>query len=748
MKNILRTVLVLGWFVFPTLLHGQGTQVVTAAADSGTCRPGMIYFNSILNAIKFCNTSRVWLTIAASGSAAGTPTTSLQFNNAGALGGTGWLYTAASGGLAITSDSAILQITSTDGISSIGIVSGNHNNNGPSFFAQTSGNGDSGGGTGSGAAYQGTSLAKGTNVTATGLKVGVGQESGDSSNGQTYLGVSVAPSGIGAWAGNAVRSLGIAVNPMGNPGGIGTTGTVDGIEIGDQGNKGTTRTSAIHIISQTTCATCYAIKVDGGTVDIAGFFQTNGTPNATQTGFNFANSTGVTGLNCTNVTANTTACSIANPDATPGTKVATITETTPVEGDLVTYNSSGVKINKTPGIPGRVVTNSGTLSGADLVSCTPGSAGDRGRTIIFTNASAVTETLPSPTAANCGSNFYIRMYWQGAAGGTLKATTATLNGTAGATGLPIAGNTWVDAASHDNVNYDVFVSGSGGGSSAFPLTVSGTVTSGGIPYFNSTTQESSSAVQTANVYIRGGGAGGAPTPGLTTDDGTSSTYTGTGGTKSPVYTATGSTAFFSAYTQGPTSAAVAPCNTANTACFQAPAAVTSYVADVPGAAPVNNNSAIVFSNSNPSLGTFAKMPQTAVLSSAYTNATTSATNVTGLSFALEVTTTYTLSCHLIYQAAATGGLNINFTGPGSPTKVTYGLNYFTTATAANSSATTGSTFATVVGGTVIGTAATDFTADLNGAIINGANSGTLQLQAKSNAAVTLTIEAGSSCTLQ
>jgi hypothetical protein len=44
----------------------------------------------------------------------------------------------------------------------------------------------------------------------------------------------------------------------------------------------------------------------------------------------------------------------------------------------------------------------------------------------------------------------------------------------------------------------------------FPVTLSGAVTSGGIPYFNSTTQASSSALLTLNSPILGGGAGGSP----------------------------------------------------------------------------------------------------------------------------------------------------------------------------------------------------------------------------------------------
>lgn len=129
---------------------------------------------------------------------------------------------------------------------------------------------------------------------------------------------------------------------------------------------------------------------------------------------------------------------------------------TAANGDILRQNNSGVWATATPGIPGRVVTNSGTLSGADLVVCTAGT-GDRGSTIIFTNAAAVTETLPNPAAGACSNNFNVRLYWQGAAGGTLKATTATVNGIAGATGIVIPGNTWVDAISHDNINYDVYI---------------------------------------------------------------------------------------------------------------------------------------------------------------------------------------------------------------------------------------------------------------------------------------------------
>lgn len=59
------------------------------------------------------------------------------------------------------------------------------------------------------------------------------------------------------------------------------------------------------------------------------------------------------------------------------------------------------------------------------------------------------------------------------------------------------------------------------------FTVAGT--SGGIPYFLSASTWASSGALTANAFIKGGGAGVAPSSSLFSDDGTTATYTGTGG---------------------------------------------------------------------------------------------------------------------------------------------------------------------------------------------------------------------------
>jgi hypothetical protein len=126
-------------------------------------------------------------------------------------------------------------------------------------------------------------------------------------------------------------------------------------------------------------------------------------------------------------------------------------------------------------------------------------------------------------------------------GGTGVANTATLTlGTSNQNwatlGTGIVKNTTTTGALSDAAASDVYglftsCTGSSGfflkdggtcaaPGSAFPVTVSGTVTSGGIPYFNSTTQESSSAILNTNILVKGGGAGGAPTNSSITDNGT------------------------------------------------------------------------------------------------------------------------------------------------------------------------------------------------------------------------------------
>jgi hypothetical protein len=135
---------------------------------------------------------------------------------------------------------------------------------------------------------------------------------------------------------------------------------------------------------------------------------------------------------------------------------------------------------------------------------------------------------------------------------------------------------------------------------------------------------------------------------------------------------------------------------------------------------------------------------------AYTNSTTGFTNVVGgsgqtFAWSVGVNQFLSVSCHLYYQAAATGGLNIEFTGPAAPTFVTYGLNDPNSATAFNSAVATA--FGTSIGQAVT-TATTNFDATVSFTMQNGATAGTVNLLAKSSAAANLTIQPGSYCQSQ
>jgi hypothetical protein len=138
-------------------------------------------------------------------------------------------------------------------------------------------------------------------------------------------------------------------------------------------------------------------------------------------------------------------------------------------------------------------------------------------------------------------------------------------------------------------------------------------------------------------------------------------------------------------------------------------------------------------------------PQTVYVTGNYTNATTSFTPVTGVSFAVNATTNYKVTCDLDYQTSATtADIKIEWTGPASPTAVTYDFKADLTATtsATDSVATA---FATSLAGTGTPTTAANLPLRTSLTLINGANAGTLQLQAAATGTGTITIIPGS-CT--
>lgn len=135
-------------------------------------------------------------------------------------------------------------------------------------------------------------------------------------------------------------------------------------------------------------------------------------------------------------------------------------------------------------------------------------------------------------SANCGGGgTATSMLFSGLTSATNSAA-AMVVGTGSS--LTVSGSGTINATSLGGsaaANYALLASPtfSGTVSLPYPLTVSGTATSGGIPYFNSTTQESSSGILNSNILVKGGGAGGAPTNSLITDNGTTATYAGSGG---------------------------------------------------------------------------------------------------------------------------------------------------------------------------------------------------------------------------
>jgi|HubBroStandDraft_4_1064222.scaffolds.fasta_scaffold00021_58 hypothetical protein len=190
---------------------------------------------------------------------------------------------------------------------------------------------------------------------------------------------------------------------------------------------------------------------------------------------------------------------------------------------------------------------SASVEGCLALQFVPGTGTDAANSFNFTHTGSATglttANFPGPVAAGAvGSN-------PGAV--VLPGNTGTLTpiaNTAGFIGpnsasftatwyqLPITGPSGTQSLEcgtpSSNISSCSFVTVGGG---SFPLTVSGTVTSGGIPYFSSTTQESSSGAGTANAPILWGGAGTAPGTGHATDNGVVWAFT-EGATISPTST--------------------------------------------------------------------------------------------------------------------------------------------------------------------------------------------------------------------
>jgi hypothetical protein len=157
----------------------------------------------------------------------------------------------------------------------------------------------------------------------------------------------------------------------------------------------------------------------------------------------------------------------------------------------------------TTSVANHVATWSGTLGNILLDGGVLGTAA----AVSSTCSADLTGTLPACTVAKVNGIAYSAT----AAAHSVEVIT-TANTTATAKVLPDCTD-----ATGNHLNYtqstDLFSCGntSSGGTPSFPVTVAGAVTSGGIPYFSSTTVETSSALLTQYGVVFGGGAGGAPT---------------------------------------------------------------------------------------------------------------------------------------------------------------------------------------------------------------------------------------------
>jgi hypothetical protein len=140
-------------------------------------------------------------------------------------------------------------------------------------------------------------------------------------------------------------------------------------------------------------------------------------------------------------------------------------------------------------------------------------------------------------------------------------------------------------------------------------------------------------------------------------------------------------------------------------------------------------------------------PQPVQLSSDYSNATTTFSNVFSAGIPVHAGLPYTVRCDIIWQGSATtAGPKYQFTGPTSPTKVVASATSQVTSTTLTQAVATAFSSSMANTGTI--TASTLFHDIVTLGLINGANSGTLQLQAAANGTGTLTIKAGSYCIQQ
>jgi hypothetical protein len=144
-----------------------------------------------------------------------------------------------------------------------------------------------------------------------------------------------------------------------------------------------------------------------------------------------------------------------------------------------------------------------------------------------------------------------------------------------------------------------------------------------------------------------------------------------------------------------------------------------------------------------------QLPTKLMLTSAYTVSSNVFTNMTGLSIPVAVNTKYALICNLVYQVSSTSTIpQIRFTGPTSPTAVSYSSLWQQTANAAPVFTIGPAAAFSTTQGAAPTAATTNFTLLLHLGLINGANAGTVQLQGAASVSGSFTVQPTSWCAVQ
>lgn len=227
-------------------------------------------------------------------------------------------------------------------------------------------------------------------------------------------------------------------------------------------------------------------------------------------------SSGLSGMTAGQVPIAATATTVTSsmPLSFGGTNITTGIATT-TSGDLPIYsNTTGAIADSTIQASAVVtLTGSQTLTNKSIA------------------ASQINSGAVSVTNGGTGQDLHTATGVMQVNAGTVSASTALANGTTATTQSPGDNTTKVATTA--------YVLANAGGTPAYPQTVSGCV-SGGVLYGSLSTQVTCSPAGTANVLMKWGGPATAPQNSLWTDNGTTSTYTGTGGTSQVLSVTTGS----------------------------------------------------------------------------------------------------------------------------------------------------------------------------------------------------------------